>query len=72
MLTLPVVPGPRVYRIDLRTIDLPDLSYIYSNRETVLQGDMLDFDTYPARYCQTVETRGLLYWNPHAILDKKN
>ncbi len=38
----------------------------------LVQGDMLDFDPNLARYCHLVVTRGLFYWNPHAILDKKH
>ncbi len=37
-----------------------------------LQGDTLDFDPYLARYYDIVETRGLFYWNPHAILGWKH
>ncbi len=38
----------------------------------VVQGDTLDFDPYLTRYCHIVETRGLFYWNPHAIPDNKH
>ncbi len=37
-----------------------------------VQGDTLEFDPYRARYWDSVATRGLFYWNPHTIPDKKH